>query len=89
MLNNNPECKLYKKIKHSGKITDYDVEKYRDKNRLTWHEENDMVHMNLVSEDVNHVFGHLGGVSEAKQKAQGREYRTQQEQKNRENCKKN
>ncbi|WP_427182395.1 HNH endonuclease [Paenibacillus sp. TC-CSREp1] len=47
-----------------GRITAKDIEKYRDKNKLTWHELNDVSTMQLVPTKINSTFGHLGGVGE-------------------------
>nr|WP_258198361.1 MULTISPECIES: HNH endonuclease [Priestia] len=62
-LNNSP------KLAHqfgldSGGITAKDIEKYRVINKLTWHELNDGVTMQLVPTEINAKFGHLGGVGE-------------------------
>ncbi|KYC86307.1 MULTISPECIES: HNH endonuclease [Heyndrickxia] len=46
----------------SGGIRAKDIEKYRVKNNLTWHELNDGVTMQLVPTEINAKFGHLGGV---------------------------
>lgn len=51
-----------------------DVGRYKNKNDLTWHEENDRVHMDFMSSDVNAVYRHLGGTSESKQMKNGRKY---------------
>lgn len=48
----------------SGEITARDIEKYRVRNKLTWHELNDGVTMQLVPTEINAKFGHLGGVGE-------------------------
>ena len=48
----------------SGGITAKDIEKYRVVNKLTWHELNDGVTMQLVPTEINAKFGHLGGVGE-------------------------
>jgi len=48
----------------SGKITEKDINKYRDKNKLTWHELNDGKIIQLVPTIINGKFGHLGGVGE-------------------------
>ena len=60
--------KLYERIGCNGTVTWEDVKAYRDANDLTWHEEIDGKHMDLVSEYVNHTYGHLGGVGEQKRK---------------------
>ena len=62
-LNSNPE--LAKKFgMEAGKIKVSDVEKYRVKNKLTWHELNDTKTMQLIPAEINATFGHLGGVGE-------------------------
>ena len=48
----------------AGNIKAYDIEKYRIKNNLTWHELNDTKIMQLVPTKINSTFGHLGGVGE-------------------------
>ena len=51
--------------KHNGKTwSASDVRKYRKSNGLTWHEMNDLKHMQLVPSEVNATFGHLGGCGE-------------------------
>ena len=62
-LNNSPEFAHQFGMK-SGGITGKDIEKYRVKNKLTWHEVNDGVTMQLVPTEINAKFGHLGGVGE-------------------------
>jgi hypothetical protein len=62
-LNNSPELAHQFSMK-SGNITARDIEKYRVKNKLTWHEVNDGVTMQLVPTEINAKFGHLGGVGE-------------------------
>lgn len=53
------------KIKFDGKSwTARSVEKYRETNKLTWHEMNNMESIQLVPNEVNSTFGHLGGVGE-------------------------
>ncbi|MGX5469653.1 HNH endonuclease [Bacillus toyonensis] len=47
-----------------GGITAKDIDKYRTKNQLTWHEVNDVKIMQLVPTEINKRFGHLGGVGE-------------------------
>ncbi|MGM9922961.1 MAG: HNH endonuclease [Bacillus sp. (in: firmicutes)] len=47
-----------------GEITAKDIDKYRTKNKLTWHELNDVRIMQLVPTEINRRFGHLGGVGE-------------------------
>ena len=62
-LNNSPE--LAKQFgMEAGGITAKDIEKYRVKNKLTWHELNDGVTIQLVPTEINAKFGHLGGVGE-------------------------
>ena len=48
----------------AGNIKASDIEKYRIKNNLTWHELNDTKTMQLVPTKINSTFGHLGGVGE-------------------------
>ncbi|MGI2812356.1 HNH endonuclease [Bacillus cytotoxicus] len=48
----------------SGKISARDIKKYREKNKLTWHELNDVKTMQLVPTKINSEFGHFGGVGE-------------------------
>ena len=48
----------------TGGITARDIEKYRSKNKLTWHELNDVKTVQLVPTEINGKFGHLGGVGE-------------------------
>ncbi|MED4461271.1 T7SS effector LXG polymorphic toxin [Metabacillus fastidiosus] len=62
-LNNSPEL-AHQFGMESGRITAKDIEKYRVKNQLTWHELNDGVTMQLVPTEINAKFGHLGGVGE-------------------------
>jgi hypothetical protein len=58
-------AKQWTQTKHNGKTwTARDVANYRESNRLTWHEMNNMEYMQLVPTDVNATFGHLGGCSE-------------------------
>lgn len=47
-----------------GGITAKDIDKYRTKNKLTWHEVNDVKIIQLVPTEINKRFGHLGGVGE-------------------------
>ena len=47
-----------------GKVTWKQIDKYRRKNKLTWHELNDVKTVQLVPTDINGKFGHLGGVGE-------------------------
>lgn len=62
-LNNIPELAQQFGME-SGGITAKDIEKYRVSNKLTWHELNDGVTMQLVPTEINTKFGHLGGVGE-------------------------
>lgn len=78
-LNKNPNCELYEKMGVNGTITWDDVKEYRETNGLTWHEENDGKHMDLVSEYVNATYGHLGGVAEQKRKESGIEYSVEED----------
>ena len=48
----------------AGNIKASDIEKYRVKNDLTWHELNDGRTLQLVPTKINSSFGHLGGVGE-------------------------
>lgn len=48
----------------AGNIKVSDIEKYRVKNNLTWHELNDGKTVQLVPSEINSSFGHLGGVGE-------------------------
>lgn len=41
-----------------------ELNKYRQENGLTWHERSDGVTMDLVPSEINHRFGHSGGVAE-------------------------
>nr|WP_246438630.1 HNH endonuclease [Listeria portnoyi] len=62
-LNKSPE--LAKSFgMEAGNIKPKDIEKYRVKNKLTWHELNDTKTMQLVPSEINRSFGHLGGVGE-------------------------
>lgn len=55
------------KIKFEGKSwTAREIEQYRSANKLTWHEMNNMESVQLVPNEVNGGFGHLGGVGECK-----------------------
>lgn len=66
---------LYERLgTRGGEITQTDIENYRRNHKLTWHEENDTMHMDLVSSNVNGVYGHLGGTSEKGKENEGREY---------------
>ncbi|NLL05737.1 MAG: HNH endonuclease [Clostridiaceae bacterium] len=62
-LNESPELAHKFGVK-SGKITAKDIQIYRDKNELTWHEVNDCKTIQLVPSKINSTFGHLGGVGE-------------------------
>ena len=73
-LNEHPDSELFEKLGVDGEITGQDISNYRRNNDLTWHEENDRIHMDLVSEDVNGTYGHLGGTSESKKQEKGQEY---------------
>ncbi|URZ14852.1 HNH endonuclease [Clostridium felsineum] len=48
----------------AGDIKPSDIEKYRVKNNLTWHELNDTKTIQLVPTKINSTFGHTGGVGE-------------------------
>lgn len=48
----------------AGSIKPSDIEKYRVKNNLTWHELNDTKRIQLVPTKINSTFGHIGGVGE-------------------------
>ncbi|MGP0576985.1 MULTISPECIES: HNH endonuclease [Paenibacillus] len=62
-LNNSPESARQFGME-SGKISAKDIKTYREKNKLTWHELNDVKTMQLVPTKINSAFGHLGGVGE-------------------------
>ncbi|MCU6599260.1 T7SS effector LXG polymorphic toxin [Peribacillus frigoritolerans] len=62
-LNNSPELASQFGME-SGKISARDIKKYRENNKLTWHELNDVKTMQLVPTKINSEFGHLGGVGE-------------------------
>ncbi|GEC93731.1 HNH endonuclease [Brevibacillus brevis] len=62
-LNNSPELARQFGME-SGRISAKDVKVYREKNKLTWHELNDVKTMQLVPTNINSTFGHLGGVGE-------------------------
>ena len=47
-----------------GGIKARDIERYREKYKLTWHELNDVKTIQLVPSVINNKFGHLGGVRE-------------------------
>ena len=58
-------AKIWTATRHDGKSwTARDIELYRSANDLTWHEMNNMSSMQLVLEEANASFGHLGGVGE-------------------------
>lgn len=44
-----------------------DIAAYRKEHDLTWHERQDMIHMDLVPTEINNDFNHRGGVSERKE----------------------
>ncbi|MDR4328769.1 cytoplasmic protein [Bacillus pseudomycoides] len=62
-LNSSPELASQFGME-SGNISVRDIKKYREKNKLTWHELNDGKTMKLVPTIINAEFGHLGGVGE-------------------------
>ena len=62
-LNNSPEFAKQFGME-SGNISARDIKKYREINKLTWHELNDVKTMQLVPTEINRDFGHLGGVGE-------------------------
>ncbi|EIF14954.1 T7SS effector LXG polymorphic toxin [Bacillus velezensis] len=62
-INGSPELASQFRME-SGKISARDIKKYREKNKLTWHELNDVKTMQLVPTKINSEFGHLGGVGE-------------------------
>ncbi|RJG14927.1 HNH endonuclease [Paenibacillus thiaminolyticus] len=62
-LNNSPELARQFGME-SGRISAKDIKVYREKNKLTWHELNDVKTMQLVPTNINSTFGHLGGVGE-------------------------
>lgn len=45
-----------------------DIANWRNDNKYSWHERNDMETCDLVPTEVNSYFGHLGGVSECKKR---------------------
>ena len=65
-LNQSPEdAKILGITPKNGKsFTASDIEAYRRKNGLTWHELNDKKTMQMVPSIVNKMFNHLGGVGE-------------------------
>ena len=73
-LNEHQDTEWLDKLGVDGEVTGQDIIDYRQSNKLTWHEENDRIHMDLVSEDVNGTYGHLGGTSESKKQKNGQEY---------------
>lgn len=48
----------------SAEIKSRDIERYREKYKLTWHELNDVKIIQLVPSVINSKFGHIGGVGE-------------------------
>lgn len=46
--------------------TGRDVEKWREQNKYTWHERNDMKTMDLVPTKIHQYFGHFGGCGECR-----------------------
>ena len=62
-LNNSPEM-AHEFGMEPGEIKARDIERYREKYKLTWHELNDVKTMQLVPSEINRKFGHLGGVGE-------------------------
>lgn len=48
----------------SGNIKPKDIEKYRVKNNLTWHELNNGTTIQLVPSEISSIFGYIGGVGE-------------------------
>nr|WP_223439426.1 T7SS effector LXG polymorphic toxin [Metabacillus dongyingensis] len=62
-LNDSPELASQFGME-SGEISARDIKLYREKNKLTWHELNDVKTMQLVPTKINSEFGHLGGVGE-------------------------
>lgn len=75
MLKNNPSHSLYQDMISQGyEISSSGVSDYREDNNLTWHEENNMKSMDLMSSDINKKLGHLGGVGEINNRNKGKEY---------------
>lgn len=62
-LNNSPEMAREFGME-PGAIKARDIERYREKHTLTWHELNDVKSIQLVPTMINSKFGHLGGVGE-------------------------
>lgn len=62
-LNNSPKFARQFGME-SGEISAKDIKVYREKNKLTWHELNDVKTMQLLPTKINIEFGHLGGVGE-------------------------
>ncbi len=62
-LNASPEMALEFGMEPGG-IKARDIERYREKYKLTWHELNDVKTIQLVPSVINNKFGHLGGVGE-------------------------
>lgn len=60
-------AKLWDSMRYKNRRwTAKDIEKYRKNFKLSWHEMNNMSSMQLVPEEANSSFGHLGGVAEYK-----------------------
>ena len=59
-----------------GKIdwTARDVAKWREDNKYSWHERNDMKTCDLVPTRINDYFGHAGGVSECRKRDANNEF---------------
>ncbi len=62
-LNNSPNLARKFGMEADG-IKARDIERYRERNKLTWHELNDVKTIQLVPTKINKTFGHLGGVGE-------------------------
>ncbi|WDW11490.1 HNH endonuclease [Priestia aryabhattai] len=62
-LNNSPEM-AHEFGMQSAEIKARDIERYREKYKLTWHELNDVKTIQLVPSVINSKFGHIGGVGE-------------------------
>lgn len=58
----------WNKIAKDGKTdwTGRDVEDWREINKFTWHERNDMTTCDLVPTSIHNICRHLGGVAECK-----------------------
>ncbi len=67
MLNESPElaAKFGIAPKNGRNYTASDVSSYMTKNKLTWHDLNDLTTVQMVPTKINSAFGHLGGISEA------------------------